>query len=136
MSETKDIQVQETEKQLAETGDVERTREGLCFVPRVDIYETNESIEVVADMPGVDENSVDITLENDVLTINGCVQLEQPEGYSLSYGEYQVGDYHRRFTLSDQINRDEIEATMKDGVLRLHLPKAQPTRKKIAIKAG
>jgi HSP20 family molecular chaperone IbpA len=135
--ETRDLQVQETEKrEIAETG-AERTRDRPAFVPRADIFETDDEIVVVADMPGVDESTVDITLENNVLTINGYVELEQPEGHSLTYAEYRVGDYQRAFSLSDQIDREGIEATVKDGVLRLHLPKITEARvKKIAIKAG
>jgi HSP20 family molecular chaperone IbpA len=60
----------------------------------------------------------------------------EPEGYRLAYAEYRVGDFHRRFTLSDQIDRNKIEAAVKDGVLRLHLPKAEPTTRKIAVKTG
>jgi HSP20 family molecular chaperone IbpA len=129
--------MQETEKRQVAESDTERTRDRLAFVPRADIYSTDDEIVVVADMPGVDENSVDITLENNVLTINGYVEPEQPEGKSLAYAEYQVGDYERAFTLSDQIDRDGIEATVKDGILRLHLPKITEAKvKKIAIKAG
>ena len=135
--ETRDLQVQDTEKREVAEADAERTRDRLAFVPRADIYETEDEIVVVADMPGVDEKSVDITLENNVLTINGVVDMEQPEGYSLSYAEYRVGDYQRAFSLSDQIDQEGIEATVKDGVLRLHLPKITEARvKKIAIKAG
>jgi HSP20 family protein len=134
--DTKDLQVQETEKQEVVESDAERTRDCVCFVPRVDIYETNDAIFVAADMPGVDETSVDITLENDVLTINGYVEPVAPEGYQLTYAEYRVGDYERRFTLSNKIDQERIEATMKNGVLHLHLPKAQPTTKTIAVKAG
>ena len=135
--ETRDLQVQETEKREVAETDAERTRDGLAFVPRADIYETDDEIVVVADVPGVDESTVDITLENNVLTINGYVEMEQPEGYSLAYAEYRVGDYQRAFTLSDQIDREGIEATVKDGVLRLHLPKITEARvKKIAIRAG
>ena len=135
--ETKDLQVQETEKREVAEMDAERTRDRLAFVPRADIYETDEAIAVVADMPGVDENTVDISLENNVLTINGYVAAEQPEGYSLTYSEYRVGDYQRAFSLSDQIDREGIEATVKDGVLHLHLPKITEAKvKKIAIKAG
>jgi HSP20 family molecular chaperone IbpA len=134
--ETRDLQVQETEKQEVAETDTERTRDQLAFVPRADIYETDEEIVVVADVPGVDENSVDITLENNVLTINGYVEMEAPEGLSLAYAEYRVGDYQRAFSLSDQIDRERIEATVKDGVLRLHLPKVTaPRTKKIAVKA-
>ena len=137
MTEEKALQVEDTEKrEVAETG-AERTRDRLAFVPRADIYETEEAITVVADMPGVDENSLDITLENNVLSIDGYVESFRPEGYSLTYAEYRVGDYQRAFTLSDQIDRDGIEAVVKDGVLRLHLPKITEARKrKIAITAG
>ena len=115
------MEIQETQKQeVAESG-AERTRSRAAFVPQADIYETNETIVVVADMPGVDEESVDITLENDVLSINGYVEPRAPEGYDLAYAEYREGDYQRRFTISNQIDRDKIEATVKDGVLRLLL---------------
>jgi HSP20 family protein len=137
MTEERAIQIEETEKrEVAETG-AERTRDRLAFVPRADVYETEEAIVVVADMPGVDENSIDVTLENDVLTINGYVEPDYPEDYNLAFAEYQVGDYVRAFTLADTIDRDGIEATVKDGVLRLHLPKITEARtRKIAITAG
>ena len=134
--DTMDLQVQETEKQEIVDSDAERTRDCVCFVPRVDIYETNDAIFVTADMPGVDETSVDIMLENDVLTINGYIKPVEPEGYQLAHAEYRVGDYERRFTLSNKIDQERIEATMKNGVLSLHLPKALPTTKTIAVKAG
>jgi HSP20 family protein len=137
MTEDATLQVQDTEKrEVAETG-AERTRDRLAFVPRADVYETDDEIVVVADMPGVDANSVDITLEENVLTINGYVEPEPPEGHGLAYAEYRVGDYLRAFTLSDQIDRDGIEATVKDGVLRLRLPKAEAAKmRKIPITAG
>jgi HSP20 family molecular chaperone IbpA len=137
MAEDTTLQVQDVEKQEILDEGAERTRDRLAFVPRVDIYETDEAITVIADMPGVDENSVDVTLESKELTINGCVEPEMPEGYDLAYAEYQVGDYQRAFTLSDEIDSDGIEASVKDGVLRLHLPKITEARKrKIDIKAG
>lgn len=137
MTEDTALQVQDAEKrEVAETG-AERTRDRLAFVPRADVYETDDEIVVVADMPGVDANSVDITLEENVLTINGYVEPEPPEDLSLAYAEYRVGDYLRAFTLSDQIDRDGIEATVKDGVLRLRLPKAEAAKmRKIPITAG
>ena len=136
MAETRDIQVQETEKQEIDETEAERTRAGACFVPRVDIYETEDGITVVADMPGVDEESIDITLEQNVLTINGYIEPRRPEDYSLAYAEYRVGDYERRFTVYDQVDKEKIEATVRDGVLRLELPKAEPSTKKISVKAG
>jgi HSP20 family protein len=137
MTEDTTLQVQDSEKrEVAETG-AERTRDSLAFVPRADVYETDDDIVVMADMPGVDADSVDITLEDNVLTINGYVDPEPPDGHSLAYAEYRVGDYVRAFTLSDQIDRDGIEATVKDGVLRLRLPKAEAAKmRKIPITAG
>ena len=136
MANENELNIQETEKQeIAETG-AERTRSRLAFVPRTDIYETNEAIVLVTDMPGVDESTLDITLENDVITINGYVEMAYPEGYGLAYGEYRVGDYERSFTLSSKVDRNKIEATVKDGVLRLYLPKAEPSMRKIAVSAG
>ena len=134
--ESRDIQVQDTEKREVEA-EAERTRDRPAFVPRADIYETDEAIFVVADMPGVGEDSLDITLEKGVLTLNGAVAPEAPEGYSLAYAEYRVGDYTRSFSLSNEIDQAAIEATLKDGVLRLTLPKlTEAQTKKIAVKAG
>ena len=135
--ETRDLELENVEKREVAESDAERTRDRPAFVPRADIYETDEAIVVVADMPGVDENSIDITLEKDVLTINGFVEPATPEGYSLAYAEYRVGDYQRAFALSNQVDRDGIEASLKDGVLRLHLPKVTEAKtRKIAVKAG
>jgi HSP20 family protein len=136
MTESKEIEATEAEKQeLAESG-AERTRAQRAFVPRVDIYETEQAIALVADMPGVDAGSVDISLEQNVLTITGYVTERRPEGYTLTYAEYRTGDYVRSFTLSNQIDQGRIRAAVKDGVLRLHLPKVQPTSTKITVTAG
>jgi HSP20 family protein len=133
--ETRGLQVQETEKQEIAEGDVERTRARQCFVPRTDIYEVGDDIFVVADMPGTDDKSVEITLERNVLTINGYVEPMYPETYQLAHAEYDVGDYQRTFRLSDEIDRDRIEATVRDGILRLRLPKADVAKaRKIAVK--
>jgi HSP20 family molecular chaperone IbpA len=137
MAEEQALQVQDTEKRELDLAGAERTRDRLAFVPRADIYETNEGITVLADMPGVDESTVDITLENNVLTIRGYVDFVEPEGRSLALSEYRVGDYERAFSLSDQIDQDAIDALVKDGVLRLYLPKITEARKRtIAIRAG
>jgi len=137
MSEEQALQLEDTEKLEVEETGAERTRDRLAFVPRVDIYETDEAITVVADLPGVDENSIDITLEKNVLTLNAYVEPEEPEGFDLAYAEYRVGDYQRAFTLSDQIDQEGIEATVNAGVLRLYLPKiTEAKRRKIAITPG
>jgi HSP20 family molecular chaperone IbpA len=136
MADSAELQVQESEKQEIVEGGAERTRARLAFVPRVDIYETEEATVLVADMPGADENSLEITLENRVLTVKGYVDVTWPEDHALAYAEYRVGDYERSFTLTDSVDQERIEATVKDGVLRLVLPKAMPASRKIAVRAG
>lgn len=128
----KDVQKKETG---AKEG-VERTRSKKLYTPAVDIIEGKDGLLLIADMPGVDENSVDITLEKNVLTIYGTVEPEIPEKHRLVSSEYGIGDYQRTFTLSDEIDREKIEATVKNGVLRLTLPKAEAAKtRKIPVKA-
>jgi HSP20 family molecular chaperone IbpA len=129
----------ETEKQemTATAESAERTRDCQCFIPRADIYEMEDRIVVVADVPGARQDSIDITVEKNVLTINALVDPLLPEGYSLGYAEYEVGDFSRSFRLSNEIDRSRIEATVSDGVLRLYLPKAaEAMARKISVKAG
>lgn len=108
------------------------------FLPAVSIYETKDHVVVMADMPGVDEKSVDITLENDVLTLQGRSTVEAPQGLEPAYAEYSSGDYRRSFTLSrGQINQENIEATVKNGVLKITLQKADAAKpKRIAVNAA
>jgi HSP20 family protein len=120
---------------------VERTQSARIYIPRTDIYETPDTLVVTAEMPGVCDSDVDVTLEKHVLTITGRVQhpicSDGTDGMTLSVAEYDVGDYQRSFTLSDEIDRDHIEATMRAGILRLVLPKSTVARaRKIAVKAG
>ncbi len=130
--------LQEVKKKEVEVVEgAERSRSVKAYVPRVDIYETDDAVHVIADMPGVDEKSVDVTLEKNVLSIYGEVNLGKPDNYSLAYAEYEMGDYERKFTLSDEIDRDKIEASVKDGVLRLVLPKAGPAKtRRIPVKSA
>jgi len=98
------------------------------FTPRTDIFETDDAIVVIADMPGVNKASLEITLEENILTVDGRVEPEGPEGSTQTHREFKVGNYHRTFTLSDAVSREGIDARVKDGVLRLTLPKFGPTR--------
>ncbi len=124
-------------EEITSMEDTERTRECPCFIPRADIYELEDRMVIVADVPGADEHSIDVTLEKNVLTINAYVDPPLKEGYTLAYAEYEVGDYQRSFRLSEEIDRQRIEAQVKDGVLRLFLPKAAEARqRKINVKAG
>jgi HSP20 family molecular chaperone IbpA len=126
-----------TKEEAALENDAERTRDCRCYVPRADIRETEEEVIIAVDMPGADESSVDITLEKDVLTINGTVNTSAPVNYSPTYIEYGIGDYQRRFVLSNEIDRNKIEAKVKNGVLFLKLPKAPEAKaRKIAVKAA
>jgi HSP20 family protein len=135
MDTKQDTRIQKREKEGMEK--VERTRAGKVFVPPIDIVETNEDIVLIADMPGVEQKSIDITVEQDVLTIEGRVEPLIPEGYDLTYCEYEIGDFQRSFTLTDTIDRDKIEAAFKNGVLKLRLPKAEPAKpKKIDVKVN
>jgi HSP20 family molecular chaperone IbpA len=114
----------------------ERIRNVKTFVPRVDIYETKEALFLIADMPGVDEKTVDVELEKNILTISGRVENGKVKDHSLVFSEYEVGDYERSFTVSDAIDREKIKAMVNQGVLRLELPKAEKVKpKKIAINA-
>jgi len=107
------------------------------FVPTVDIYEFDNEVIIAAEMPGVDENSVEITLEKNILTIKGLVDGEEPENQDKVYSEYSVGNYKRTFSLSEEIDDEGIRATVKNGVLRLNLPKAEQARiKKIAVQSA
>jgi HSP20 family molecular chaperone IbpA len=131
------LQTQEVEKQEVEVVEgTERTRPGKAYIPRADIYETENELVIVADMPGVDENSVDMMLEKNVLSIKGFVTQDAPNNYGLAYAEYETGDYERNFTLSNSIDQEKITATVKNGVLHVHLPKAGPAKsRKISVQA-
>ena len=124
-------------KEVAVSEREERTRERRVYIPSVDISEGKDETTVIADIPGVDESTVDIMLEKNILEIYGKVDPDIPEDMRLALSEYGIGDYHRRFALSDEIDRERIQATVKNGVLRLKLPKAEKAKtRKIEVKAG
>ncbi len=86
--------------------------------------------------PGASEKTLEITLEKNVLSINAFIIPVQSTGYRLAYAEYDEGDYQRSFRLSDEIDRDQIEASINNGVLHLRLPKAAAAKsRKISVKA-
>jgi len=115
----------------------EQTRNRRVYSPRVDIFEKDNTIVLLADMPGTDEKNINISLEKNILTITGEVDVQQRQGYQLEYAEYGVGDYSRSFTVSEDIDRDKIEATVKNGVLRLTLPKAEAAKpRRIDVRAS
>ncbi len=123
--------------QRRETGRVEQTRDMPVYIPDTDIYETDNAVVVVADMPGVDDKHVDVDLEQRVLTITGTVEPEKWEGYELAAHGYRSGNYRRSFTLSNDVDVDGISARIKDGVLRIRLPKAKELQpRKIQVECG
>ena len=128
-------EIQTTEARPASVVQTDRVQQ--VFSPLADIIETKEHYTLTVDMPGVDENSVDITLENDVLTILGRVHSTAIPNARAVYSEYEIGDYRRVFSLTDGVDRDRIEAKVKDGVLHLTLPKAEKVKaKRIEVRAG
>jgi len=114
-------------KQKVERVD-ERTRPETYFQPAVDIYETPDELVVVADMPGVGADGVEVEVERNELTIEGRVRPKDYEGVKPLHVEYGIGGFYRRFALGDTVDRDQIKAEMRDGVLTLRLPKAQHAR--------
>ena len=131
----KNEQLQETPSQDGRES-VERTRERPVYTPRTDIYENEDRVVLVADMPGVDEKSIDVTLQDNVLTITGRTAEVAPEGYRLAYAEFERGDYQRSFALSSKADPNGIEASIRDGVLHVTVPKAKSALKKIPVMAG
>lgn len=137
MTDNKLMELEAEKQELTAAENTERTRDCNCFVPRSDIYEMDDQLVIVVDVPGVNEGSIDITLENSVLTINAFIEPVEMAGYSPTWVEYEVGDYQRSFRLSNEIDRENIQATVKDGVLRLFLPKSAAARsRKISVKAA
>jgi len=109
----------------------------MTLVPPTDIYETKDAVVMLLDMPGADPDSLDVTLEKRELTISVRSMISAPEGYTPVYVEYREGNYERAFTLSDQVDSARIDAMLKDGVLRLNLPKAASAQaKKIEVKSA
>lgn len=115
----------------------EGTRDVPMFIPAVDIYESEDALVLVADMPGVGSDNVSIDIRDNQLTLRGTIQLEPGDKERLLLQEYGVGDYFREFALGRTIDQAKIEASMKDGVLTLTLPKADIVKpRKITVKQG
>lgn len=115
----------------------EQTRPGRTYIPEVDIYESPDSLWLWADMPGVDEQSIEVNVANGVLSIEGQVSLKDYADLSPVYTEYNVGNYARRFTLSNEIDPERIKARMTNGILELELPKAERAKpRRISVSAS
>ena len=106
----------------------ESTIPARVFLPIADIYETNDALNVVLEVPGVDKNSVDIRVEDGVLKIEGRLDFSKYQGLQPLYTEYNVGHYSRSFRLSSKIDQNKIAAELNDGVLSLVLPKVEEAK--------
>ena len=106
----------------------ERTRSGRCYRPNVDIIETDDALLILADMPGLHCEDIEIHFENGTLTLCGQVRERQPKETDYLLREYGVGDFLRTFAVSEAIDDERITAEYGDGVLTLHLPKVEEVR--------
>lgn len=118
------------------TAVVERTRNGTTYAPRIDIVETDNEILLYGDLPGVTKDGLDVRFDNSELVIYGKVEPRHTER-EFVYGEYGIGDFYRSFTIGEAVDAEKISAELHNGVLTLHLPKAESMRpRKIAVKGG
>ncbi len=125
-----------TREKVEHKAEGESTRDVPMFIPAVDIYESQDFLTLVADMPGVSAENVSIDIRDNQLTIRGMIDLPD-EKECIPAREYGVGDYYRRFTLGRTIDQTKIEAAIKDGVLTLTLPKSDISKpRKISVKTG
>jgi HSP20 family protein len=120
------------ELQVQQKREVERKQESTIparvFQPVADIFETDHALTVIMEMPGVDRSNVDVSVENDILTVEGRVNFSKYEGLQPLYTEYNVGHYVRSFQLSSKIEQEGISAQLSDGVMTLVLPKAEKAK--------
>ncbi len=134
MSENRELQVQ-GKKELATTE--ESTIQARTYVPQADIFETENDLTVVLEMPGVAKEQVSVDLADNRLTIEGKIDFSKYMDLEPVYTEYNIGHYRRSFELSNQVDQDKISAEMNDGVLTLLLPKAETIKpRKIEISSG
>jgi HSP20 family molecular chaperone IbpA len=131
MASAQELTVQE-KKELATKE--EKTVPARYYVPSTDIYETAEALMLVMEMPGVEKKDIAVTLENDVLRVEGRIDFSKYEGLEPVYTEYNVGHYARSFTLGSVVDQDKIGAQLEDGVLILTLHKVEAAKpRRIAI---
>ncbi|HEY9733472.1 MAG TPA: Hsp20/alpha crystallin family protein [Drouetiella sp.] len=123
-------------QEIVTEGVAEQTKTGKLYTPVADIVESEDKLVLLADMPGVSQDGIDVTLDQNVLTIEGHVEQPKFPGYNLTYAEYGIGNFKRVFALSNEIDREGIQASVKNGVLKLVLPKSKRALpRKIAVLA-
>ena len=127
------------ELQVQEKRELEKKEESTiparAFVPTTDIFETEQALTVVMEMPGVDKANLEIKIENDVLGVSGRIDFSKYEKLQPVYTEYNIGHYRRSFSLSpSRVDQNKIKAEMKDGLLTLTLPKGEQVKpRRIAV---
>jgi HSP20 family molecular chaperone IbpA len=123
--------------QLQTADNRETAREQPAVVPPVDVFENESGITLLADLPGVSREGLGVHIDGDTLTIEGTAAIDQPGEMALVYGEAQFPAYRRSFTLSRELDTSRVEATLKDGVLRLSIPKLEEARpRRIEVRAS
>jgi HSP20 family protein len=127
MTEVNNMEINAREKKPLDMGGAESTSGEPRFSPMVDIWENEQGLTVVADMPGVPADGLSVDLKDHVLTIFGRVAEPAKNRKSLIQ-EFEVGDYYRQFSLSELIDQEKITAAIKDGVLTVTLPKQAPSQ--------
>ncbi len=134
MTDNQELQVKEKQEVQSPA---EHTQSGAVFTPLVDIFESEKDIVLLADMPGVKSDDLNIDLRENTLTLAGDIApFEGPDETDILI-EYEVGKYYRQFTLSEVVDQSKIEAALNDGVLKLTLPKAEKAQpRKIEVKTG
>jgi len=121
----KEMQIQQ-KQEVMQPG--EPTKPEKMYVPAVDILETAEAVHVLAEMPGVSRDGVEVNLEDGTLTIRGAMGPSGHDGEKILLQEFEAGHYLRKFTVAETIDQEQIQARMADGVLTLVLPKVAPAR--------
>jgi HSP20 family protein len=134
MADKQELQVQE--KREVDKAQ-EQTRPLRAFLPTADIYETEDTLTLILEMPGVDRSNIDVNVDNGMLTIEGRIDFNKYEGLQPVYSEYNIGPFRRSFRISNRIDQDKIKAEMRDGVITLTLPKAEEAKpRRIEVRSG
>jgi len=121
-----------TDKQIAT-----RTQSTPAMIPNVDVVEDDAGITISADLPGVPKDKLLLRIEGESLQIEGELVSDAPEGMEAIYAEVRLPRYRRAFTLSRELDTEKINASMKDGVLNLRIPKAEHAQpRRIEVKAA
>jgi HSP20 family molecular chaperone IbpA len=124
-----------TEKRVVRRG--ESAEELQTLLPRVDVFENKDGILLLADMPGVPKDKLELRVENDTLLIEGEIAPDTPENMEPVYAEVRLSRYRRAFSLSSELDTSRIDAQLRDGVLNLRIPKHAHTQpRKIEVKVA